>query len=95
MLYKYKALKPYNLIILPNSLLGGLDLVIVPGVAFTVQGHRLGHGRGYYDKFLTKLSQTQPRPFITVALSLKEQIVDKVPVGSNDVVIDYILYDDS
>lgn len=43
---------------------GGLDLVVVPGVAFDGQGNRLGHGAGFYDSFLTRFCDGRKKPYL-------------------------------
>ena len=62
-----------------------LDLVLVPGVAFGLDGHRLGRGKGYYDRLLQSYSGTK------VGIAFDEQIVEAVPSESNDVRMDVIL----
>ncbi|KAF5280451.1 hypothetical protein FQR65_LT03260 [Abscondita terminalis] len=74
---------------------GGLDLLIVPGTAFTPEGDRMGHGKGFYDMFLTKLKKQQSHAAATVALAYKEQVLSEIPLEDHDVKIDLILYDDS
>ncbi|CAL5874193.1 uncharacterized protein PFLUO_LOCUS8481 [Penicillium psychrofluorescens] len=81
----------------------GLDLIVMPGMAFDQGFRRLGHGKGYYDHFLTRYSQwnqktsqtPQKMPFL-VALSLQEQMMtaDPIPVGEHDWLVDAIVVGD-
>ena len=64
-----------------------LNLIIVPGVAFTLQGHRLGRGGGYYDRFLSQLKKDT----ISVALAFEMQILAQIPHDQNDFPVDYII----
>lgn len=57
-----------------------LDLVVVPGVAFTREGARLGRGRGYYDRYL---SQPELRAYC-VGVCFAHQLVDALPVEPHD-----------
>ena len=57
-----------------------LGLVIVPGVAFTTDGARLGRGGGYYDRWLASLPQRTPRVGVCHAV----QIVEALSVESHD-----------
>jgi len=71
---------------------GGLDLILVPGLAFSDKGERCGRGRGYYDTYLAKCSEMQTSPPVTVALAFSEQILDSVPTDAHDFIIDHILH---
>lgn len=62
------------------------DLILVPGLAFTRDGHRLGRGGGYYDRWLA----TQ-RGIPTVGICFSCQLVDSLPVESHDLRVDAIL----
>lgn len=62
-------------------------LVLVPGLAFTQNGDRLGYGGGFYDRFLTK-EPNHP----TLALCYDFQIVDSLPTEAHDVPVDTVLW---
>ena len=64
-----------------------VDLMVLPGVAFDVRGHRLGYGAGYYDRLL-KAEEERP---LLVALAFEIQIVDEIPVSDHDIRVDKIL----
>ncbi len=58
---------------------GSIGLVLVPGLAFTVDGARLGRGGGHYDRFLAGC----PAPSVGVCFA--EQLVDELPVAGHDI----------
>ena len=65
---------------------GHIDTIIVPGVGFDRQLHRIGRGGGYYDRFLKKHPEAKK-----VAVAYDFQIVDHVPVGFFDQKVDAII----
>ena len=65
--------------------LDAIDAVILPGVAFTPDGHRLGRGGGYYDATLAAM----PRA-LKVGLAFDLQIVPSLPFEAHDVRLDAI-----
>ncbi len=64
-----------------------LDLVLVPGLAFDRFGHRLGHGHGYFDRFLARIPKETP----TVGLAFGFQVLDRLPTTSHDFAVQTIL----
>jgi len=70
--------------------------MLVPGLAFTRSGKRLGRGKGYYDNYLQRYRQVAGmRPVFTIALAFKQQIFDNIPTSEYDVNIDMVLFDES
>lgn len=66
-----------------------IDLAIVPGIGFTVDGHRLGRGMGFYDRFLAQSEFIG----ISCGLAFAEQIVDHIPVLDHDVPLSMLATD--
>lgn len=64
-----------------------LDLVVVPGVAFDFTGHRLGYGKGFYDRVLHGCE----RRGVLVGLGFELQLVEALPVQAHDVRMDMIV----
>jgi len=66
-----------------------LDVVVVPGLAFTPDGRRLGQGGGHYDRFLPRL-----RPgCITIGACFAEQVVTDLPTEPHDRPVDHLATD--
>ena len=62
-------------------------LVLMPGLAFTEQGDRMGYGGGFYDRFL---AEEPDHP--TLALCYAFQIVDSLPTEEFDIPVDTVLW---
>lgn len=63
-----------------------IDLVLVPGVAFDAQGHRLGRGKGYYDRFLPRIPQAYK-----IGVCFAYQFVENVPTEPFDIRMDEVI----
>ena len=86
----YKILEPkQELRALPAKQVAAtdLDLVMVPGVAFTRAGARMGHGKGYYDKLLQHARPDAP----LVALAFECQLFDEIPTAAHDIFMDMVI----
>lgn len=62
-------------------------LVLMPGLAFDPQGHRIGYGGGFYDKFLAA-EPNHP----TLALCYEFQMLPRLDVEDHDIPVDTVLW---
>ena len=63
-----------------------LDLMVVPGVAFGQSGARIGRGKGYFDRLLSRSTVA-----VSCGVGFDEQLLPVIPVESHDVQLAYIL----
>ena len=63
-----------------------ISVALVPGMAFDAAGHRLGRGRGYYDRFLS----AHP-PLYKIGVCFPFQRVAEVPSEEHDVAMNEVI----
>jgi len=73
---------------IPFHDLGSIDLAIVPGIAFDRHNNRMGRGKAYYDKILSKLKGKTH----LIGICYDFQMVEKVPVEPHDIKMDGVIY---
>jgi 5-formyltetrahydrofolate cyclo-ligase len=68
---------------------GELDVIVVPALALDPRGHRIGYGRGYYDRTLPAFAP----PATTVGVAFDFQLVAEVPNEPGDVAVGWVVTD--
>jgi 5-formyltetrahydrofolate cyclo-ligase len=62
-----------------------IDLALIPGVVFAENGHRIGYGKGFYDRLLKKIKAPK------IGIAYEFQIVENIPVEPHDTPMDMIV----
>ena len=65
-----------------------IDVIVVPGVAFTTDGKRCGRGKGYYDKYLSRAGFRA----VKVGVCYKEQLAEEIPNEPHDILMDFLFF---
>jgi len=63
-----------------------IEVALVPGVLFSRDGTRLGHGRGYYDELLAQCGPTT----IFIGVTLEAQVVRELPTADHDIAMTHL-----
>ncbi|WP_309382695.1 5-formyltetrahydrofolate cyclo-ligase [Cerasicoccus frondis] len=62
-----------------------VEIILVPGAAFDLRGHRIGYGKGYYDRLLNGVNA------LKIGLAYDRQIIDHVPDEPHDIPVDILI----
>ena len=82
---KLKMLEP-NPLRCPQVGLESIQIILVPGLAFDMDSHRLGYGQGHYDRLLIQTACP------STGIAFHEQKTDALPIDAWDVPLDQVLY---
>lgn len=66
-------------------------VVLVPALAFDLDGNRVGRGQGYYDRFLARTGLSRATK---IGVGWKFQLVREVPTESQDILLDYVCHEE-
>lgn len=78
----YGISEPKEIISVP---IDKIDVALIPGIAFSDSGDRLGFGKGYYDRFLEEFKG------VKIGVGYDFQIIDAIPVSEHDIGMDMIV----
>ena len=82
--HRYGMLEPDSA--LPENLIESADLILVPGLAFTRQGFRLGYGGGYYDRLLGGTGKA-----LTAGVCYQALLLDDIPHEDRDLPVRFLV----
>ena len=86
---KYNIMEPSNTNLEMNN---QLDLIIIPGIVFDIAGHRIGYGKGYYDKLIKSLPTNK---FTVAGLGYNFQVHhEEIEHFDHDAKIDVLITED-
>jgi 5-formyltetrahydrofolate cyclo-ligase len=66
------------------------SVVMVPGIAFTMDGERIGRGGGHYDRLLAEVAEIAPHA-ISVGLAYSFQLLDHIPQSGVDRRLNFVV----
>ncbi|RNI28763.1 5-formyltetrahydrofolate cyclo-ligase [Rufibacter latericius] len=84
---KWGIPEPVNALPIPES---EIDIVLIPLLTFDLQGHRVGYGKGFYDRFLALLPQMSQK--LGLSLEPPVEIIDDV--SATDLTLDAVITPD-
>jgi len=64
-----------------------IDIIVIPGVGFDINGNRLGYGGGFYDRLLKK----KEKRTLTLALAYDFQVLEELPSEEHDIPVDFLI----
>jgi len=81
---KLNVLEPKN-----PSIETKVDVFLIPGLAFTTDGKRLGRGGGFYDRILNFYPKS-----LKIGITSNERILQEIPIEDHDISLDYVFTND-